>query len=60
MSPMYEYQCQKCDAIYCFIKPYHMRDISHTCEGCDTEEDMKLMVSKPGFRRDHTVVEEVN
>lgn len=58
--PMYEYQCQKCDAIYCFIKPYHMRDIGHTCEGCDNEEDMKSLISVPAIPSSCTTEEEEN
>jgi putative FmdB family regulatory protein len=52
--PIYEYQCEMCDVITEKMQKKHTEFVK--CSSCK-ESCARFIVSKPGYRRDHTMIE---
>jgi predicted nucleic acid-binding Zn ribbon protein len=66
--PLYEYECQRCLTVHERMRPLAERDQPFMCDAtCGNPEcycgqaecggPVQRVVSKPGYRRDHTVLE---
>lgn len=58
MPPIFEYECAECGARTERVRKFEQRDNRPLCFHEEVTLPMRrIEVSRPGFRRDHTVVE---